>query len=64
MERYNQLMKNMVQTYRERQVGLVEFIDFFDAYKEAATKQLQQQAALVNAAEELNYTTGTTIITP
>ncbi len=64
MDRYNQLMKNMVQSYQERQLGLVEFIDFFDAYKEAATKQLQQQATLINAAEELNYTTGTTILTP
>lgn len=62
MTRYNQLMKNMVQSYQERQIGLLEFIDFFDAYKEAATKQLQQQANLRNAAEELNYSTGTTII--
>ena len=62
MNRYNQLMKNMVQSYQDRQVGLLEFIDFFDAYKDAATKQLQQQATLSNAAEELNYSTGTTII--
>ena len=63
MDKYNQLMKNMVQSYQERQVGLLEFIDFFDAYKDAATKQLQQQATLASAAEELNYSTGTTIIT-
>ena len=63
MNKYNQLMKNMVQSYQDRQVGLLEFIDFFDAYKDAATKQLQQQATLTNAAEELNYSTGTTVIT-
>ena len=63
MNKYNQLMKNMVQSYQERQVGLLEFIDFFDAYKDAATKQLQQQYTLLNAAEELNYSTGTNIIT-
>jgi len=62
MNKYNQLMKNMVQSYQDRQVGLLEFIDFFDAYKDAASKQLQQQSALANAAEELNYSTGTTII--
>jgi cobalt-zinc-cadmium efflux system outer membrane protein len=55
-------MKNMVQSYQERQVGLLEFIDFFNAWKDAATKQLQQQATLLAAAEELNYSTGTTII--
>ena len=63
MNKYNELMKNMVKSYQERQVGLLEFIDFFDAYKDAATKQLQQQATLLNAAEELNFSTGTTIIT-
>ena len=61
MSKYNQLMKNMVQSYQERQIGLLEFIDFFDAYKDAATKQLQQQNNLLAAAEELNYSTGTTI---
>ena len=62
MSKYNQLMKNMVQSYQERQVGLLEFIDFFDAYKDAATKQLQLQNNLLTAAEELNYSTGTNII--
>jgi outer membrane protein, heavy metal efflux system len=62
MSRYNQLMQNMVQSYQQRQVSLLEFIDFFDAYKEAATKQLQQQTNLRNAAEELNYSTGTNIL--
>jgi cobalt-zinc-cadmium efflux system outer membrane protein len=62
MSKYNQLMKNMVQSYQERQVSLLEFIDFFDAYKDAATKQLQQQYSLLTAAEELNYSTGTNII--
>jgi cobalt-zinc-cadmium efflux system outer membrane protein len=62
MSKYNLLMKNMVQSYQERQVGLLEFIDFFNAWKDAATKQLQQQATLLAAAEELNYSTGTTII--
>ena len=60
--KYNQLMKNMVQSYQERQIGLLEFIDFFDGWKEAVTNQLEQQTALHNAVEELNYSTGTTVI--
>ncbi|HTL07619.1 MAG TPA: TolC family protein [Chitinophagaceae bacterium] len=63
MATYNQLMKNMVRSYQDRQVGLLEFIDFFDAYKDAASRQLQQASALAIAAEELNYSTGTTVIT-
>jgi outer membrane protein, heavy metal efflux system len=62
MNKYDQLMQNMVQSYGQRQISLLEFIDFFDAYKDAATKQLQQRTNLRNAAEELNYSTGTTIM--
>ncbi|MCW3118540.1 MAG: TolC family protein [Chitinophagaceae bacterium] len=59
---YDQLMQNMITSYKQRQVSLIEFIDFFDAYKDSGIKQLQQKANLRNAAAELNYTTGTTII--
>ncbi|MGC4034701.1 MAG: TolC family protein [Chitinophagaceae bacterium] len=59
---YDKLMQNMISSYKERQVSLIEFIDFFDAYKDSHLKQLQQQANLRNAAAEINYTTGTSII--
>ncbi|MEP6748422.1 MAG: TolC family protein [Bacteroidota bacterium] len=62
IDKYNLLMKNMVQSYQYRQVGLLEFIDFFDGWKEAVTKQLEQQTTLHNAVEELNYSTGATVI--
>ena len=60
--KYNQLMQNIEQSYQQRQLGLLEFIDFFDAWKEAVTKQLVQQTTLHNAVEELNFSTGTTVI--
>jgi cobalt-zinc-cadmium efflux system outer membrane protein len=62
MDKYDQLLKNMVDSYQQRQVSLLEFIDFFDAYKESAGRQLEQQSQLSAAAEELNYATGTNII--
>jgi cobalt-zinc-cadmium efflux system outer membrane protein len=61
-DQYDKLMQNMISSYGQRQVSLIEFIDFFDAYKDSNLKQLQQQANLRNAASELNYTTGTAII--
>ena len=61
-DQYDKLMQNMISSYQQRQVSLIEFIDFFDAYKDSHLKQLQQQANLRNAAAELNYTTGTSII--
>ena len=61
-DQYDKLMQNMISSYKQRQVSLIEFVDFFDAYKDSHLKQLAQQANLRNAAAELNYTTGTSII--
>lgn len=59
---YEKLMKNMTESYRQRQVSLIEFIDFFDAYKDTRIKQSQQVANQRNAAAELNFTTNQNII--
>ena len=61
-ENYDRLLQNMVRSYEQRQVGLLEFIDFFDAYKDSKMKQLQLQTSLNSAAAELDYTTGTNMI--
>jgi len=63
-EKYNQLLQNMLDSYRQRQVGLLEFLDFFGAYKDARTKQLQQETNLREAMEEINLATGKDIIRP
>jgi cobalt-zinc-cadmium efflux system outer membrane protein len=55
-DNYETLMKNMVDSYRRREIGLVEFIDFFDAYKDTRIKQNQQVTNQRNAVAELNYT--------
>lgn len=52
---YVELMKNMISSYRERQVGLIEFIDFLATYKDTRIKQWQLVTAQRNAAAELNY---------
>jgi cobalt-zinc-cadmium efflux system outer membrane protein len=59
---YDKLMQNMISSYKQRQVSLIEFIDFFDAYKESHLKQLAQQTNLRNAGAEINFTTGTSIV--
>jgi cobalt-zinc-cadmium efflux system outer membrane protein len=61
-ENYDTLLQNMIGSYRQRQVGLVEFIDFFDAYKETRIKQGQLVAVQRNAAAELNYAIGKNIV--
>jgi cobalt-zinc-cadmium efflux system outer membrane protein len=59
---YDTLLQNMITGYQQRQVSLIEFVDFFESYKETTIKKLQQQTALRNAAAELNFTTGSAIM--
>lgn len=61
-ENYDSLFQNMLSSYRERKVSLLEFIDFMDVYKDTKLKLLQQHSNLVAAADELNYTVGKDII--
>jgi cobalt-zinc-cadmium efflux system outer membrane protein len=45
-------------------VGLQEFVDFFDSYRETKLKILQQQLNLQKAIADLNYAVGTTVVNP
>ena len=59
---YDELMQNMISSYRERRVGLIEFIDFLATYKETRLKQWQLVTAQRNAAAELNYVINQNVI--
>ncbi|MEJ7684064.1 MAG: TolC family protein [Segetibacter sp.] len=59
---YQKMFRSMVLSYRQRQISLLEFIDFFDAYKEATIRLRQQQFNMQLAKEELNFQAGTDII--
>jgi cobalt-zinc-cadmium efflux system outer membrane protein len=63
-EQYDTLFKNMLKGYRERQISLVEFVDFFDTYKDTKLMLLQQQFNLQKSIADLNLATGTTVIKP
>ena len=59
---YHSLFENMITSYKERQISLLEFIDFLDAYKDTQLKLADQQNNLVRSVEELNYTVGKDLI--
>lgn len=59
---YDKLMKNMTNSYKERQVSLLEYIDFFEAYKDVRLQQNQMITNQRNAAAELNYTINQNLI--
>ena len=59
---YNGLFNNMVKSYQQRQISLLEFLDFADSYQQAQARLIQQQNSLQLAKEELNYQVGTDVI--
>ena len=61
-QQYDTLFTNMLKSYQNRQLSLLEFIDFMDAYKDTKLKLIEQHNGLIHAAEDLNYTIGNDII--
>lgn len=54
---YTAIYNKMVESYQQRQINLLEFLDFFNDYTDSQQKLLQQQLNLLLAKEELNYHT-------
>jgi len=62
-QQYDTVFQNMLNSYRQRQVSLLEFIDFADAYTDTKLKLLEQHTSLIKAFTELNYKVGKDVIT-
>ena len=52
---YTTINNNMLESYRGRQISLLEFLDFFNDYTDSQKKLLDQQLSLQLAKEELQY---------
>ncbi len=52
---YTIIYNNMLESYRQRQINLLEFLDFFNDYTDSQKKLLDQQLSLQLAQEELQY---------
>lgn len=61
-EKYHTLYGNVVQSYQQKQISLLEFLDFFNDYTASQQRLLQQQLTLQLAKEALNYQLGTDMI--
>jgi cobalt-zinc-cadmium efflux system outer membrane protein len=59
---YDTLFTNILQSYEQRKISLLEFIDFIDAYKDTKLKLIEQHNGLLHATEDLNYSIGNDII--
>lgn len=52
---YTTIYNNMLQSYKDRQLNLLEFLDFFNDYTDSQKKLLNQKLNLQLAKEELQY---------
>lgn len=57
-ENVEQLQKAVIENYQKRNITLMEFVDFYESYKDNISAFLDLQLAREKAIEELNYTIG------
>ncbi len=56
------LNKEMLSNYEKKNIGLVEFLDYYDAYKENAVQLNNLQYNRINGFENINFTVGKEVI--
>ncbi len=56
---FSHLIDEVSKNYQKRNVSLLEFLDFYDSFKENTTQMNNLQMDYINALEQLNYVTGT-----
>ena len=64
IDQFSQLVDGMVANYEHRNIGIIEFTDFFETYRTSMIQLNQLQANRLDAFEGLNFAVGSIIITP
>ena len=59
--RTENLYKGFDKNFKNRNMSLIEFIDFYDSYKQTTLQMNDLKYQRMNAKEEINYVTGSTI---
>jgi cobalt-zinc-cadmium efflux system outer membrane protein len=60
--KYQAMYQNVLASYQNKQINLLEFLDFFNDYTASQQRLLQQNLNFQLAKEELNYHTGIDIL--
>jgi cobalt-zinc-cadmium efflux system outer membrane protein len=58
---YQKLIDEVTKNFAKRNISLLEFLDFYESYKENVLQFNQLQYERINAKEEINFVTGTTL---
>ena len=61
-QKYQAMYQNVLTSYQNKQINLLEFLDFFNDYTASQQRLLQQNLNFQLAKEELNYQTGIDIL--
>lgn len=57
---FTHLIREVVKNYAQRNISLLEFLDFYDSYKNNVLQLNNIEYNRINSLEQLNYVTGTT----
>ncbi|MBI2722539.1 MAG: TolC family protein [Bacteroidetes bacterium] len=60
--KFNDLLKGLTENYSKRNISIVEFIDYYESFKNNMIQINKLENELYNAKENLNYEVGKTII--
>jgi len=58
---FDKLIAEVIKNFKNRNIGLIEFLDFYDAYKASTLQMNSLKYERMNAKEEINFVTGSNI---
>ena len=58
---FDKLINEVIKNFKSRNLSLVEFMDFYDSYRQSTLQMNDMKYQRMNAKEEINYVTGSTI---
>jgi cobalt-zinc-cadmium efflux system outer membrane protein len=58
---FDKLIGEVIKNFRNRNLSLIEFMDFYDSYRQSTLQMNDMKYQRMNAKEEINYVTGSTI---
>ncbi|MNY09190.1 hypothetical protein D3C86_1420930 [compost metagenome] len=58
---FDKLIAEVIKNFKNRNIGLIEFLDFYDSYKASTLQMNSLKYERMNAKEEINFVTGSTI---
>jgi cobalt-zinc-cadmium efflux system outer membrane protein len=61
---FNHLIEEVNKNFEKRNLNILEFLDFYDAYKQNVLQLNTLRFSSISQLEQLNYTTGTQIFNP